>query len=257
MLPFNDEKEHKMNNFCQIQWLGRVDYQSILQMQRELVAQRTTDEIPDTLLLVEHPPTFTLGTDAHREHLLMSGQELARHKIAYHTVDRSGSVNYHCPGQLVVYPILKLTKTCYNYHTYIEMLENVIIRALASFKVRGFRQQGQRGIWVFSPQGMGYGDEVAKIGSAEVKVNRDSITSHSFWLNVNPNLQFFDLIVPSGVSGGNVTSLRKILNKSIDISEVIRPLVKSFYQVFQTESMPAETITIPKYEPALHPSVKI
>jgi len=89
--------------------LGRMDYQSTLQMQRELVIQRTSNDIPDTLLLVEHPPTFTLGTDAHREHLLMSGQELARRNIAYHTVDRSGAVNYHCPGQLVVYPILKLT----------------------------------------------------------------------------------------------------------------------------------------------------
>ena len=244
-----------MNNYCQIQWLGRVDYESILQMQRGLVAQRTTDNIPDTLLLVEHPPTFTLGTDAHREHLLMSGQELARHNIAYHTVDRSGSVNYHCPGQLVVYPILKLTKTCYNYHIYIEMLENVIIRTLASFKVRGFRQQGQRGIWVFSSQGV-YGDGMAKIGSAEVKVSRDSVTSHSFWLNVNPRLEFFDLIVPTGVSS-NTTSLHTILRKPIGINDVIKPLVKSFCDIFQTQSMAAETVTIPKYDLTLHPSMEI
>lgn len=246
-----------MNNYCQIQWLGRMDYESILQMQRELVVQRTTDDIPDTLLLVEHPPTFTLGTDAHREHLLMSGQELARRNIAYHTVDRSGSVNYHCPGQLVVYPILKLTKTCYNYHTYIEMLENIILRTLASFKIRGFRQQGQRGIWVFSAQGTDYGDGMAKIGSAEIKVNRDSVTSHSFWLNVNPNLEFFNLIVPTGVSGGKTTSLRKTLNKSIDINDVIKPLVKSFCQVFKTQSMSMETVTIPKYDHMLNPSMKI
>ena len=224
-------------------------------MQRGLVVQRTTDDIPDTLLLVEHPPTFTLGTDAHREHLLMSEQELVHHKIAYHTVDRSGAVNYHCPGQLVVYPILKLTKTCYNYHTYIEMLENVIIRTLASFKVRGFRQQGQRGIWVFSSQGMG--DGIAKIGSAGVKVNRDSVTSHGFWLNVNPNLEFFDLIVPTGVSNGNFTSLVRVLNKSMNISDVIKPLVKSFYEVFQTESIPVETVTIPKYDHALYSSMDI
>ena len=244
-----------MNNYCKIQWLGRMDYESILQMQRELVTRRITDDIPDTLLLVEHPPTFSMGTDAHREHLLISGQELARHNIACHTVDRSGSINYHCPGQLVIYPILKLTETCYNYHTYIEMLENVIIRTLASFKVRGFRQQGQRGIWVFSSHGMG--DGMAKIGSAEVKVNRDNVTSHGFWLNVNPNLKFFDLIMPTGVTSGNSTSLYKILNKSIDINDVIKPLVKSFYEVFQTQSTPIETVTIPRYDLSLHPSMEI
>jgi lipoyl(octanoyl) transferase len=255
VLPFNDEKEHKMNNNCQTRWLGRMDYESILQMQRELVVQRTADDIPDTLLLVEHPPTFTLGTDAHREHLLMSEQELARHNITVHPVDRSGSVNFHCPGQLVVYPILKLTKTCYNYHTYIEMLENVIIRTLASFKVRGFRQQGHRGIWVFSSQGMGNG--MAKIGSAEVKVNRDSITSYGFWLNVNSSLQFFDLIVPTGASSGNVTSLHKVLNTSIEIRDVVKPLVKTFLEIFQTESVAAETVTMPKYDHALYSSMKI
>ena len=244
-----------MNTYCQIRWLGRIDFQSILQMQRELVIQRTADDISDTLLLVEHPPTFTIGTDAHREHLLMSGQELARHSIAYHTVDRSGAVNYHCPGQLVVYPILKLTETCYNYHTYIEMLENVMIRTLASFKVRGFRQQGQRGVWVFSSQGMG--DAMAKIGSAGVKVNRDSVTSYGFWLNVNPNLEYFDLIVPTGASSGKFTSLVRVLNESMNISDIIKPLVKSFYEVFQTESMPAETVTIPKYDHALYSSVDI
>jgi lipoyl(octanoyl) transferase len=256
VLPFNDEKEHKMNNYCQVQWLGRMDYETISQMQRKMVAQRTADDIPDTLLLVEHSPTFILGTDAHREHLLMSAQELTRKNIAYYTVDRSGSVTYHCPGQLVVYPILKLTKTCYNYHTYIEMLENVIIRTLASFKVRGFRQQGQRGIWVFSSQGV-YGDEMAKIGSAEVKVNRDSVTSHSFWLNVNPNLEFFDLIVPTGVSSGNITSLCKVLNKKIQIGEVAKPLMKSFCQVFNTQSMSMETVTIPKYDLILNPSMEL
>jgi lipoate-protein ligase B len=232
-----------------------MDYETTLQMQRKLVAQRTTDNIPDTLLLVEHPPTFTLGTDAHREHLLMSGQELARQNIAIHTVDRSGAVNYHCPGQLVVYPILKLTKTCYNYHTYIEMLENVIIRTLASFKVRSFRQQGQRGVWVFSSQGMG--DGMAKIGSAEVKVNRDSITSHGFWLNVNPDLKFFNLIVPTGVSSSHITSLQKVLNKSINVNDVIKPLVNTFFDIFDTESIPADTVTMPKYDRTLYSSMKI
>jgi len=130
------------------------------------------------------------------------------------------------------------------------MLENVIIRTLASFKVRGFRQQGQRGVWVFSPQGMG--DGLAKIGSAGATVNRDSVTSHGFWLNVNPHLEFFDLIVPTGVSSGNFTSMARVLNKPINVSDVIKPLTQSFYEVFQTEAIPVETVSIPKYDHALY-----
>lgn len=250
-----------MNSYCQVQWLGRLDYERLLQLQRQLVVQRTADDIPDTLLLVEHPPTYSLGTDAHREHLLMNGQELARHNIAFHTVDRSGSVVYHCPGQLVIYPILKLNKTCYNYHTYIEMLENVIIRTLASFKVRSFRQQGQRGIWVFSndlaAQERDYREGMAKIGSVEVKVSRDSVTSHGFWLNVNPNLQFFDLIVPTRASSGYATSLRQVLNKSIDIQAVVKPIIKSFCEVFKTQPMSLEPFTTSDYKLIPQSMIKI
>jgi lipoyl(octanoyl) transferase len=247
-----------MNNYCQVQWLGHTDYEHFLQLQRKLIAQRTTDEIPDTLLLVEHPPTYSLGTDAHREHLLMSGQELARHRIAYHTVDRSGSVIFHSPGQLVAYPILKLNKSCYNYHTYIEMLENVIIRTLASFKVRGFRQRGQRGIWVFSRQyDQGDVEAIAKIGSVEVKVNRDCVTSHGFWFNVDPTLQFFDLIVPTGAAGGYVTSLRQVLNKAIDTHKVIEPVIKSFCEIFKFTPISIENVATSDHKFILKQSVEI
>jgi lipoate-protein ligase B len=220
-----------------------MEYGQTLRLQRELIAKRTADEIPNTLLLLEHPATFTLGVDAHREHLLVSEQELIRLNIAYHTVDRSGSVVYHCPGQLVVYPILKLGKNHYNYHQYINMLESVIIYALASFKVRAFRQQGQRGIWVFTGKLSAQDDQphhpdtVAKIGAVDVKVNRDSVTSHGFWINVNPSLQYFDLVVPTGVKDRYVTSLQHVLNESIEINTVVKSVIQSFCQVFETEPL--------------------
>ncbi len=248
-----------MSNYCQIQWLGSTTYESILRLQRKLVVQRTADEIPDTLLLSEHPSTYSFGIDAHREHLLLDEQELAQHNIACHTVDRSGSVVHHCPGQLVVYPILKLTKSCYNYHTYIEMLENVILRTLASFQVRGLRQPGQRGIWVFSGSydEMGYQESMAKIGSVEVKVNRDSITSHNFWINIAPDLHYFDLIVPSGVQAGAITSLRRVLNKPIEINDAIRPVIQSFCNVFQTDPITVEKISLLNHQPARREPVTI
>ena len=123
------------------------------------------------------------------------------------------------------------------------MLESVIIHALASFKVRAFRQQGQRGIWVFSgnlsaqDDQQHHPDTVAKIGAVGVKVNRDSVTSHGFWINVNPSLQYFDLAIPTGVKDRYVTSLQHILNEPIEINTVVEPVIQSFCQVFEAEPL--------------------
>jgi len=236
-----------MNNLCQIQWFGQIEYGQTLELQKELVAKRAANEIPDTLLLLEHPQTYTVGVDGHRQQLLISGQEMARLNIAYHKVDRGGAIFYHCPGQLVVCPILKLDKNCLNYHDYIKKLESVIIHALSLFKVRAFRQPGQGGIWVFSsnlvqPDRPGYLDDaMTKISAIGVKVDRHGITSHGFWINVNPNLQFFDLIVPAGVKDCQVTSLQHILDRPVGISAVIDPLVQSFCRIFELEPLSLET----------------
>lgn len=237
-----------MNAFCQIQWLDQMEYNQALELQKELVTKRTGNEIPDTLLLLEHPPTYTLGVDSHRDHLLISDEQMAHLNIAYHEVDRGGSIIYHSPGQLVVYPIIKLGKSCYNYHEYIKMLESVIIHALSFFKVRAFRQQGQRGVWVFSgnlaaqPGSQGHSDSsVAKISAIGVKADANNITSHGFSINVNPRLEYFDLIVPSGVRDCQVTSLRHVLNKPIEIGTVVMPVIQSFCEIFEMEPLLLET----------------
>ncbi|MBN1218822.1 MAG: lipoyl(octanoyl) transferase LipB [Anaerolineae bacterium] len=239
-----------MNASCEIKWLGQVDYGQTLELQKELIAKRLANQIPDTVLLLEHPPTYTIGVDGHRQHLLISEQEFARMDLACYRVNRGGGIFYHSPGQLVVYPILKLSRNCCNYHDYISLLESVIIHALAMLKVRAFRQQGQRGIWVFAGNvpapGSGQLDSsVAKISSIGVHITRDNISSHGFWINVNPNLQYFDLIVPGGVKDRLVTSLQHIFQKPVQIGTVIKPVIQSFCEIFELEPV---TVTP---EPAL------
>lgn len=233
-----------MGSICQIQWWpGQTEYSFVLELQKNLVAQRANDEIPNTLLLLEHAPTYTVGIHGHRDHLLVETTELAQLNVAYHRVDRSGSVSYHGPGQLVGYPILNLQECGYSYHEYIAMLESVIIRALSHFDIHAFRQSGQRGIWVLPGKAARYNsrwmktdDHIARIGTIGIKVNKKQITSYGFSINVNPDLNYFDVIVPRGVQACHVTSLEQVLNRSIEIGTVVEPVIQSFCELFELES---------------------
>ncbi len=240
-----------MANFCQIQWLGQMEYGPALKLQQELVAKHAANEIPNTLLLLEHPHTYTIGIDGHREHLLIKRDELTRQNIAYHRVDLGGSIIYHGPGQLVVYPILNLGDYGYSYHRYITKLESVIIRTLSSFKTHAFRQSGQRGIWVlpgnaphYAPRWVQPNNHVSQIGTIGVKVNADQITSHGFAINVDPNLDYFDFIVPRGVQSCHTTSLHHVLDKSIKIGAVVEPVIQSFCELFELEPFELESLKI-------------
>ena len=237
-----------MDSMCQVRWLGRMDYGQTLELQKDLAAKRLANQIPDTMLLLEHPQTYTVGVDGYQRHLLISKAEMAGHNIAYYQkVDRGGGIFFRCPGQLVVYPILKLGENCRNYHDYIDKLERVIIHTLSYFKIRAFRQQGQGTIWVFSADPAHTGqlqqadDAVAKIGGIGIKVDRQGITSHGFWINVNPNLQYFDLIVPGAIKDRYVTSMQHILNKPIEIGAIIQPVIESFSKIFEVEPLCLET----------------
>ena len=238
-----------MTDSCRIEWLGRIEYGAALKLQKELVAQRAADQIPNTLLLLEHPHTYTIGIDGHREHLLISQDEMARLNIGYYKVDRGGSVAYYGPGQLVAYPILNLSRYGYTYHDYIDKLTRVIIQVLSFFKVRAFREQGQSKILVFTTPPGSFASRwskpdsyMAQIATIGVKVNEQDITSHGFALNVHPNLEFFDLIIPSGLYCTSTTSLRRALNKSIDIGSVIEPVIQSFCKVFDMEPIVDEVV---------------
>lgn len=236
-----------MVNICHPQWFGQIEYGAALSLQKELVAQRAAGEVPNTLLLLEHPPTYTIGIDGHREHLLVNPEELARLNIAYHRVDRGGSVTYHGPGQLVCYPILSLKEQRLDYHRYLKMLESVIIHTLAAFKVRAFRERGQMGVWVCTDDATPHSStwlqsdqHTAQIAAIGVKLNKNNVTSHGFSININPDLGFFDLIVPCGLHGCRVTSLAEVLNKPIEIGSVLEPVIQSFCRVFEMERVTEE-----------------
>ena len=189
---------------------GEVPYEQAWAWQRELVAQRAAGAREDTLLLLEHPPTITLGRGAHREHLLVPPDELARRGVALVETDRGGDVTYHAPGQIVGYPILKLSRHGGDVLRYLRDLEEVLIRALATYGLRGERAAQLTGVWVG-------GAKVAAIG---VRVSASGVTSHGFALNVATDLAYFAAIVPCGIHGAGVTSLAALLGRPLAVEEV-------------------------------------
>ena len=176
--------------------LGTVPYREAWDLQRGLVAVRQADRGRDTLLLLEHPPVYTLGKRADRANLIADPSELSRRGIDVVEVDRGGDITYHGPGQLVGYPVFRLAGVR-GVVDYVRALEEVLIRALASYGVGAARSAGYTGVWVADRK-------VAAIG---VRVASQGVTSHGFALNVTTDLDDFGGIVPCGITDRGVTSL--------------------------------------------------
>lgn len=193
--------------------LGVIDYDAALLQQRELVRDRIAGRAPDTVLLVEHPPTITLGRAADRRHVLLAPDQLAARGVALRESDRGGDVTFHGPGQLVGYPIVDLGCRGRDIHRYLRDLEQALIDALAELTIKAERVSGRTGVWV--------GDR--KIAAIGVKVTR-WVTSHGFALNVSPDLSGFTLIVPCGIRDRGVTSVSQELDRAVALDEV-KPLV--------------------------------
>lgn len=204
---------------------GRVPYLQAWEWQRSLAAARSAGRGPDTLLLLEHPPTITLGNKADPAHVLVSRAELTRRGVALVQSDRGGDVTYHAPGQIVGYPILKLGPLGLGAVDYVRRLEEVIIRSLAAFGIVGERVPGLAGVWV---QG-----GAAKICAVGVKLSASGVSSHGFALNVNTDLSGFDQIVPCGISGRAVTSLEAMLGHNPGTEAVAAELLRQFAAVFE------------------------
>lgn len=200
---------------CRWRFAGRLPYADALALQKETVRRRILREIPDTLLLVEHPPVITLGKMAKREHLLGS-----REGVEVVETPRGGDVTYHGPGQIVGYPILDLTALHQDLKKYLGMLEEVMIRAAGRYGVRAGRLEGMTGAWV--------GDR--KIGAIGVRVER-WVTSHGFALNANNDLGGFDLIIPCGLRGKGVTSIAREIGREVDLDELRRVTAEIFGEV--------------------------
>ncbi len=195
--------------------LGLAEYSQALNWQEELVRQRCQGEGEDTLLLLEHPPVFTLGRGGDERHLLNPRQ------VPVHRIGRGGDVTFHGPGQLVGYPILDLTRHGRDVHAYLRSLEAVLIAVLAEYGLRAQRKDGLTGVWV----------REKKIASIGVGVRR-WVTYHGFALNVAPELSYFADIVPCGLTGVRMTSMAQLLARPITLAAVKTLVAESFASYF-------------------------
>lgn len=202
---------------------GLVPYGQALALQAELVAARKADAIPDTLLLLQHPPVITLGvkTRQSRQHVLAGEAELLALGVEVFETGRGGDVTYHGPGQLVGYPILDLKPDRQDAHRYVRDLEAVLIGVCGEYGLEAQRKSGLTGVWAGD-------DKVAAIG---VRLSR-WVTSHGFALNVSTNLEHFRLIVPCGISDRGVTSLEHLLGSAPPMDEVAAHVVRHLCRVF-------------------------
>jgi lipoyl(octanoyl) transferase len=230
---------------------GTIEYQTAWEWQRHLVAERSRGRERDTLLLLEHPATITLGRSAHRKHILVDAEELANRGVALVESDRGGDVTYHAPGQLVGYPILKLAYYGGNVLDYLRNLEEVIIQTIADYGLHGKRIEGLTGVWVSrSPEAKNQEQTIsdseskpyAKIAAIGVKLSASGVTSHGFALNVSPNLDGFRQIVPCGIRHYGVTSLEQQLADSTpSMDDVRRRVVARFTEVFEIDQIDVYT----------------
>ena len=210
--------------------LGTVPYADALALQHRIVDARKRGELNDTLLLLEHPPVFTLGRNAKDANILASREYLRQLGIDVYRVERGGDVTYHGPGQLVGYPILDLHNFRMDVGWFVRSMEEMLIRALGDFGIQGKRIEKLVGVWIDQASPVQPEAKLVQIG-ARIE---QWITYHGFALNVDPNLAHFDLIVPCGISDKAVTSMARVLNHPIDFGAVRERVAARFGEVFGT-----------------------
>ena len=201
---------------------GRTRYQDAMEQQKNLVDQRISDVIDDTLVFTEHDPVYTIGRRKNaNQHIIWNRQMLSAEGIDVVDTNRGGDITYHGPGQIVGYAIISLAEKR-DLHAYLRNLEEVVIRTLAAFDVTASRRIGKTGIWL----------DTRKICAIGIAV-RSWVTYHGFALNLDPNLDHFSGIIPCGITDGSVTSLRKESGATIDPEMIKRRLAVEFRNIFE------------------------
>lgn len=203
-----------------VQRLGRVDYEAALALQKECERAVQNREQPDTLLLLEHPHTLTIGRRGNTSAILMPAEVLAARGVTVFETNRGGKITYHGLGQIVGYPIINLSPDREDVHRYVRDLEEVLIRTMGDFDIEAFRISGLTG--VHTNRG-----KVAAIG---VHIAR-WVTTHGFALNVNTDLSYFNLII--ACEGEQVTSMQELLGAEVDMSAVEDRIIEHFADVFE------------------------
>lgn len=232
-----------------VQDLGLTRYQPVWDYQETLLqenvqvksaryvqtagADREAEEVSETqhhLLLTEHYPVYTLGKSGKEEHILIDPATIAEKGIEYFRINRGGDITFHGPGQLVGYPILDLEKFDTDIGKYLRRLEEVIIRTIAHFGIKGGRSSGETGVWLDAD----VPGRERKICAMGIRCSR-WITMHGWALNVNTDLQYFNYIVPCGIQNKKVTSIKKELGYEVPMAHVKKVLLQHFAEVFGVE----------------------
>ncbi|HKW67591.1 MAG TPA: lipoyl(octanoyl) transferase [Terriglobales bacterium] len=257
------------HNLISVVQLGTIHYATGLRLQQSLVEMRKSGQVGDVLLLLEHSPVITLGRNARRENLLASPELLAEKGVELFECDRGGDITFHGPGQLVGYPIFDLRgfQPRIGAVEFVRRLEDVLIRSCADFSVACERVKGLTGVWT-TKEHVGTGlrppsapvilsegranqtrpeskdlvfPDQAKIAAIGVHISR-GVASHGFALNVNTDLDYFNLIVPCGIVSKPVTSLEQETGAQINLDEVARSVAGHFAQVFASDVQWVDTL---------------
>lgn len=227
-----------MNKTIHVQDLGLKDYKETWDYQEDLFKQTVDYKIknrrenaglstPNHFLFVSHPHVYTLGKSGDFSNLLLSEEQLAQKGATFYKINRGGDITYHGPGQVVGYPILDLENFFTDIHKYLRLLEETIILTLAEYGLTATRSDGETGVWL--DVGTPFARKICAMG---VRASR-WVTMHGFALNVNTDLGYFDNIIPCGIRGKAVTSLRVELNKDeVNETQVKEKLLKHFFALF-------------------------
>ena len=227
-----------MNKKVYVTDLGAKDYKETWDFQEEVFnsiidiknknrEKENKDITPNYLLFVEHPNVYTLGKSGKYSHLLISEEELAQKNATFYKIDRGGDITYHGPGQIVGYPILDLDNFFTDIHKYLRFLEEVIIKTLADYGIKGERSPGETGVWI--DVGTPFARKICAMG---VRASR-WVTMHGFAFNINADLSYFNYIIPCGIVDKSVTSLNQELGKNIPLQEVKEKIKFHFSNIFE------------------------
>jgi lipoyl(octanoyl) transferase len=206
-----------------VRLLGRALYLEVFRLQEELAEARRHDRVPDTLLLLEHPPTITLGRRTAQAQVFASSEQLALEGVELHPTNRGGLATYHGPGQLVGYPIVALRTRRWALPAYVRWLEHTLVDALGELGVESWLDEHHVGVWAA-------GGKIAAIGIGQ----RHGVSMHGFALNVAPRMEHFDLIDPCGIGALGVTSVERELRRSVSLDEVTEVVRRRFSAAWAT-----------------------
>lgn len=207
-----------------IEDLGLIEYSKAYAIQKDVLEKRKNEDMPDTLLLAEHPSVFTMGRTGSMENLLVDVEVLDQKDIKLLNIDRGGDITYHGPGQILLYPIINIKKNSLDVHSYIRSLEDIAIQFLSSYGLNGHRIKGSSGVWV----------DDKKISSIGVGVSK-WVSFHGMSININNDLNYFSMIRSCGIKGIQTTSLAKILKQTLDMEESKKQLISIFRQIFKQD----------------------